>query len=289
MLQTSKDQEQQQQRESSATSGDSKTSLLPKTQNVGGKPTRVASNIFVEEPDVFLMPGHRAAPSAPAKTPDSPPLKAPAPLKISRSPPPKSLPFKPLSLMVPMDTTGPKTPPPVPPKTYVTAEEAAVYETAGVTVTTEAVEPKQSNVERAKIVHFHPDVKMEDSPPPLPQRGMVWKIPSTEPVSFPEADTFVLKAAKTIAMENPTITEATKTVAMGDSTVPKDTKAVAMDEGQALEEIVAIVDATSGDKVGELVPSPVAKTPPLTFRRRQTPPLVRQSKVVDEDDEYLDQ
>ena len=80
-------------------------------------------------------------------------------------------------------------------------------------------EPKQSNIERARIVRFHPDSKKEEMPPPLPQRGL-------PPRNAP------------------------KTVATPKATVARETRQVPLDEA-----VVSIVDSTSGNKLGEIVPT----------------------------------
>ena len=110
------------------------------------------SNIFIEEPDVFIMPpGQRRKKSLP----ESPPLK-----------PPAVLPFEEVELK----------PPTVPPRTYIKLKfdnEPSADEEVGtpLDVIVHVVEPKQSNIERAKGVRFHHDVKFTLDPPPIPQRG----------------------------------------------------------------------------------------------------------------------
>jgi hypothetical protein len=91
------------------------------------------------------------------------------------------------------------------------------------------------------MVHFHPSAKMGENPPPLPQRG--------QPAASASRKT--LKAKKTVA---------------------KAGKATAASSQLPLE-AVAIVDANSGDKIGEIVSSTASKTSPRMVRR-QTPPLV---------------
>ena len=106
-------------------------------------------------------------------------------------------------------------------------------------------EPKQSNIERARIVRFHPDSKKEEMPPPLPQRGLP---PRNAPM----------------------------TVATPKATVVRETRQVPLDEA-----VVSIVDSTSGNKLGEIIPT----RPPPRMVRRETPPLVRQPKAMEEEDD----
>lgn len=158
--------------------------------------------------------------------PDSPPLKLGTP---------ESPPLKP-PLPLPFNVPALKAPPPVPPKTYAKPEKKPREEPVEVIV---QIEPKQSNIERARAVRFHPDAKIpiEDDPPPIPVRGV-----------GPTAKRF-----PTVAIEMGTVAMESDTTSSDGST--NDT------ESEAMSDVVAIVDA-SGALVGELVPSPVEKTPP---------------------------
>ncbi len=244
-------------------------------------PQRIAqrqtnSNIFIEEPDIFIIPGQVKKPRE--KTPDSPPLKKPpTPLPIDEP-----------------ETVGIRAPPPIPPKTYAklvfpggkggdspsTAKGGSGGEKTlsskpasklpdqqvGVVVVVqtelkllepklEAREPKQSNVEREKGVRFHPDTKCPALPPPLParERGQS-SSPTTTTSTQKKANTKddIIKIAR--ETKTPVTTASTAPVSM-------TTTADSSSKGGSLDEIVAIVDE-NGVLVGELVPSPVDKEPP---------------------------
>ena len=112
---------------------------MPKTQNTAVATGKVAlptttpimldapptgtrdSNIYIEEPDVFIIPGQKAGKKLDLRL-DSPPLKKP---QLPESPPlkepqlPESPPLKPPTTQ---EDSGPKAVPPVPPKTYIKVE-----------------------------------------------------------------------------------------------------------------------------------------------------------------------
>lgn len=123
------------------------------------------SNIFVEEPDVFIMPnGTRCAPPR-ERTPEVIPFKPLLPLPQSDD--------QPLKPLLP--------PPPIPPKTYVQLKFDEKVDLAppkkannphlNVEASAALLEAKQSNVDSAKTVKFRSDVKFPADPPPLPSRG----------------------------------------------------------------------------------------------------------------------
>lgn len=203
------------------------------------------SNIFVEEPDVFIIPGQRKKRPPRANTPDSPPLKPPVPLTLD------------------------KTPPPIPPKTYVKVQIESKAEAKDTEVTSDTApveevevqtEPKQSNIERAKIVRFHPDVKIpiEGDPPPIPVRGQTRNSPT---VAIAKETVTTAKDTTTIAKEIVAVTEKSVTNSDRSSSlaVPADIDTTEGSEGAS--DVVIIVDA-NGEQVGELVPSPVMEMSP---------------------------
>lgn len=107
------------------------------------------SNIYEEEPEVFIMPGQRSRRRE--KTPESPPLKPPVPMFPDTED----------------DSPVLKPPPPVPPKTYINIKA----KTTPPATPPPAPAPKQSNTEHAtKGVKFSADVKFPEEPPPIPWR-----------------------------------------------------------------------------------------------------------------------
>ena len=228
---------------------------------------------------MFIIPGQKAKPPR-EKTPDSPPLKKP----------PTPTPID--------EPTSVKVPPPIPPKTYTKLvfpvdeggakppAKAPDQQVGVVVVQTEPkLEPKQSNIERARGVHFHPDTKVPALPPPIParERGQSSAPNSghtaTAKKEAPPAPPKDIAKETTVAKVQTPVSMA-KTVALTSSMGHEEEESSC---GGSLDEIVAIVDE-NGILVGELVPSPVDKQPPKSslhddshhqhYQLRQSPPNI---------------
>ena len=131
------------------------------------------SNIFVEEPDTFIIPGQPVQQILCESQPTEKPVK--------------SLPHIPSELKENIEDTSDKPfhPPPIPPKTYVKIQPQQTHKsyckvsTSGyvrvkktVQEVVVQVEPRQHVKQREKGVWFHSNVKFpnEVEPPPLPKR-----------------------------------------------------------------------------------------------------------------------
>lgn len=209
------------------------------------------SNIFVEEPDIFIIPGQPVKRPPRERSPEDIPLKPPPPA-------PPTLEGE----AIEETTKLLPPPPPIPPKTYIkikfetkqpnhnsngNASDAVGAEPEGVHEVVVQVEPKQSNVERARIVQFHSNVKFpeEEEPPPLPMRDHV--------------ESEAVDVIRNITMEtNGPILG----ISIEDSTrgrrelkIPLASREVEREEARRGEIEVAIV-TKEGVRVGEMIPSP---------------------------------
>lgn len=214
------------------------------------------SNIFVEEPDTFIVPGQPVQHPRRERTPEDIPLKPPFSTPPMLEGVDDSTPIKPLP-----------PPPPIPPKTYIkikfdtehtpkqsnnssnSSTSGAPRVEPGVREVVVEVEPKQSNIERAKGVRFHTNVKfpVEDEPPPLPSRDHV----DSEEVGLVRNAIMIETTGPISAISIEDTTRSRR-----DLKIPLANKKESEKDTTGTGEFKVAIVTKEGIRVGEMIPSP---------------------------------